>query len=354
MSKSILEKMIKNKDLSDKIYNPELEVERYLSTGVITLNLLHKGRVDKGIKYGCIEQISAHSSYGKTFIGLSILKNAQRAGMETIVIDTERSFDVTWAENVGIRTDDEHLIIFQSSNITKIKQFIALCLEGKTKKERMETFFLFDSWGNLVDDVTMTKAADGNSAMNMRLTQEKNILANYMKEQDATFYVVNGVYQNIGGFGEQLVVAGGSRIFFNSQSIVLAKGKRKEVDSAKNVIGAIITAEAHKGRDAVEKSTKLEYRIKHNGGLDIYYGLLPDALEYGCISKPKVGWLTRTFIEGDKNWRESEIYNKDFWSSVFQHTGFKDYLESKYAYEGKPLDISENDVDDVLYEGEES
>jgi recombination protein RecA len=342
-----------NKELFEKIKDSDY-VPEYLSSGVITMNLLHKGKVDRAVKIGCMEQISADSSFGKSFIACNILKNAQKHGMETIVIDTERAFSTKLAESVGVNIDEDHLLIVETANIGKITQALALISEGKTRTERRNIFVLVDSWGPLVDDVTMEKAADGNTTQNMRLPQEKNKLANYMNETDMTYYIVNGVYKNTGGFGDPYQVGGGGRLKFNSQSVVLATSKAKDKDSAGKVIGAIITCEAHKGRDAVEKSTKLKFRIKHDGGLDIYYGLLPDALDHGCVTKPKNGWFHRPeFDEEGKNWRESKMYCKDFWEDLLRKTDFKEFLESKYSYEDRVIDVSELDAADFFTDDEE-
>jgi recombination protein RecA len=311
------------------------------------MNLLHKGKVDKAVKIGCIEQISADSSFGKSFIACNILKNAQRHGMECVVIDTERAFNKDLAGSIGV--DLDKLPILQTANMHKITQALALMTEGKTRKERRNVFVLIDSWGTLVDEATMVKAADGNSTQNMRLPQEKNKLANYMNETDMTYYVVNGVYKNTGGFGDPYQIGGGGRLKFNSESIVLATSKAKEKDSSGKVIGAIITCESHKGRSAIEKSTKLQFRIKHDGGLDIYFGLLPDALLHGCITKPKNGWYHRPeFDEEGKNWRESKLYCKEFWEDLLRKTDFKEFLESKYSYEDREIDVAENDATDFF------
>lgn len=348
----IYKKLLKSKALSEYVITEKKSPE-FISTNVLTLNLLFSGRVRGGVAKGTMNMFSADSSLGKSFVGLSILKEAQKMGMECVVIDAEKSFDHDWADDIGINTDPKALPVIQASNIIDLKQIVSTIADGKTREERKNTFILFDSWGPLVTNVIMDKALSGKETKDMSLPGWKNELANVMRETDMTFFVINHVYDNTGGFGDPLKVPGGKRLYFNSQNIVLAVSKAKDKDGAGEIKGALITAMTQKGRDALEKS-KLKYRIKHDGGLDAWYGLLPDALDHGCVVKPKNGYYSRAHIEDDNKHRESQIYTADFWTSVFQNTDFELYLNSKYRYSGT-IDIAETSTLDLLGEqGEES
>jgi RecA/RadA recombinase len=349
---SIHDKFLKDKMLTEKVIDKNKTFD-YISTGVIVLNLLHSGKVRGGIRKGVIDQISADSSLGKSFIGLSILKNAQKMGMECIVLDTEKSFDYKWAENIGIKTDTKSLAVLQTSNITGLKKAIRICVDGKTRLERENTFVLFDSWGTLVSDVLIKKATDGSETKDMSLPVWKNELANHLKETDMTFYVVNHIYDNTGGFGDPLKVPGGKRIYFNSNSVVMCKGKSKD-KKGDEITGAIVKAFNHKGRGAIERVTNLSYRIKYDGGLDVFYGLLPDALEHGSVVKPKAGYYSRPHIKDDKPLPEKKIYTTDFWLTIFKDTDFESFLEHKYTFLDRKIDISDDDVIDMLSDGYES
>jgi RecA/RadA recombinase len=348
----IYKKLLKSKALSDYVITEKQQPE-YISTNVLSLNLLFSGRVRGGVAKGTMNMFSADSSLGKSFVGLSILKEAQKMGMDCVVIDAEKSFDHDWADDIGINTDPKVLPVIQVANIIDLKQVVSTIASGKTQAERKNTFILFDSWGPLVSNVILKKAAEGSETKDMSLPGWKNELANVMRETNMTFFVINHVYDNTGGFGDPLKVPGGKRLYFNSQNIVLATSKAKDKDGAGDIKGALITAMTQKGRDALEKA-KLKYRIKHDGGLDAWYGLLPDALEHGCVIKPKNGYYSRAHIEDDKKHRESQIYNADFWTSVFQNTDFELYLNSKYRYSGT-IDIAETSTLDLLGEqGSES
>ena len=103
---------------------------------------------------------------------------------------------------------------------------------------------------------------------------------------------------------------------------------------------------AHKGRTVKEK-VKLKFRIKHEGGLDPFYGLLDDAEEGGYVVKPKAGRYSRPCVPEDKGWKENELYCSEFWVPIFKETDFADYLKSKYTYQNKESD--EKEVDDFTF-----
>jgi len=265
--------------------------------------------------------------------------------MECVVIDSEKAFDYEWAESIGI--DTTKLTVVQLSNIVDIKQFVAEMSDGYDRDQRENIFCLLDSWGTLVSHVILKKAIEGNEAKDMSLPLMKNELANIMKESDITFYVINHVYDNTGGFGDPLKIPGGKRLYFNCDSVVLGQSRAKDKESSGDISGAIITAVAHKGRKAID-TKKLKYRIKHEGGLDIWYGLLPDALEHGSVIIPSKGYYSRPCVENDKKWREKQIYNKDFWMTIFKNTDFEKFLEEKYSFKNRKLDISEEDINDIF------
>ena len=200
---------------------------------------------------------------------------------------------------------------------------------------------MVDSFGPLVSSKTVNDALEGKDVKDMTLTQKKNELANLLLMTQSTVFVVNHVITNIGGMGDPLSIPGGNKIIFNSSSIVLGRSKAKDkTGSGKDEVidGYIISAVNHKARGAVENS-KLKYRIKVSGGLDVFYGILPDALEGGFVEQPSVGWYSRPGVAGDKKWREKELYTSEFWGPLFAHNGFGEYLTEKYTHSGD-LDIA--------------
>jgi len=356
MAKSIYDIIQKDKGIKDRnalgsyLIDHDLPTE-FISTNVIALNLLFSGRVNGGIPKGKISMISAPSMLGKSFVGMSIAKSAQKKGMNVVIIDTERAFSFKLAKGLGIDTSKEKLVVLQENSIEEVKSIIMTICDNLTVEERRNTLFLMDSWGTLVTSKTIKDALTGNDVSDMTESKKKNALANIILNTQATFFVINHVYDNTGGFGDPLKIPGGRRIVFNSDAIVLGMSRAKDKDKKKEISGHIISATTFKSRTSKEHS-KLKFRIKNSGGLDVFYGILDDAIEHGVVEKTKKGNSTafvRTHIEGDEPVLETEIYNSAFWKPVFKDTDFKDYLEKKYTFESK-FDITEaeEEMDEVM------
>lgn len=340
---SVHKKLQGSKNFKDKVFTENMSDNiETISTGVISLNLLHSGRVKGGIQKGAMNMISADSSLGKSFIGLSTLKNAQDEGMECIVVDSEKSFDYDWAKSIGIDCSAGKLTVIRESMTIELEKLFSELSEGKTLAEKQNTFILLDSWGTLVTHVILKKASEGSDKADMSEAKWKNKLSNIMKYTDMTFYVVNHVYDNTGGFGDPTCIPGGKRLYFNSETVVLGASKRKDKKGT-DITGAIVGAICRKGRKSIE-NLKLEYRIKHDGGLDPWFGILPLALEGEYVVKPTNGYYSRPCVKDDKKWRESELYCADFWIPIFKETDLVEFMEKQCAFRGREIEVSKGDV----------
>ena len=352
--KSIIDIVMKDKEtkdspaLSSYLFSEDEKVD-FLSTNILILNLLYSGKVNGGIPLGRMSMISAPTMLGKSFIGYGLVKNAQKKGMQVCIIDTERAFNFNFALSLGIDIDPKQLVVLQENSIEEVMGIITTISDGIPKDERKNIFFLIDSWGSLVTSRTMENALTGNDKADMTMAQKKNTLANIMLNTRATYFVINHTYTNTGGMGDPLKIPGGSKILYNCDSVVLGRSRAKEKKNASDptITGNIIIAETHKSRFSREKS-KLKYRIKVNGGLDIFYGILDDALEFGVVEKPKMGKYSRPCVEKDKEWTEKKLYCSEFWLPVFKETNFKQMLEEKYTYKNE-LDIvlDEETLDEI-------
>jgi hypothetical protein len=70
--------------------------------------------------------------------------------------------------------------------------------------------------------------------------------------------------------------------------------------------------------------------VSFDRGISKWSGLLDLALEFGIVTKPKLGWYTRPGIEGDKNWRIKDTDCKEFWIPILTKTDFKDQVKDHF------------------------
>lgn len=348
--KSIFDIVNKNNKIKDMMSECYLDLQKetkpeFIPSHSIPINLLFSGRYDGGIPIGKMSMISSPSMLGKSLIGLSFVCEAQKKGMQVIIIDTERAFNSQTAELMGIDTNYDKLFVFQENSIEKIITFILNIFDGMTRKERQNTLCVMDSWGTLITSKTIEDGLVGKDVMDMTDPKKKNKLANIILNTKATWFIINHVYDNIGGFGEMLSIPGGRKIMFNCDSVVLAMSRSKDNKNAdKKLFGHIVTAKTYKSRYSKEQS-KLQFKIKHTDGIDKFYGILPDAIEGGYILEGKVGkykGYCRAIIQDDKPKKENDIYNDEFWSPIFEKTDFKEYLENKYTFNIETDILKEN------------
>lgn len=335
---SLIGKLSSNKKLQEYIYKDEETPKDFINTGCLTINVLFSGKLDGGIPVGKVNQIAAPSSLGKSFVGMKVVNNAQKKGMEVVYVDTEFAFDYAFADNIGI--DKNKILVIQDNQIESVQASIMQIAETLTKEERKKLLVVLDSWGGLVTSKTVEDATSGKDVSDMTVSKKKNSLARLLTGLGVTIFVINQVYDNIGSMFDPLSIAGGRGIYFASSSIVLGTSKAKEKQSDGEITGAIVTAQTKKSRFAKENS-KLKYLISYDGGISPFYGILEDALEGGYVDKPSVGWYTRPCVPDDKKWREKDIYTKEFWGPVIANTDIKEYFERKYTFEHSTI-VDEN------------
>lgn len=357
-NKKLLNKLKKDKDLAKIEVNENDLIDTYINLNVVSLNLVFSGKIDGGLAKGKMSAIAADSQLGKSMIGYNLLQAAYRGGMTCIVIDTERAFNVDVVKQLGIDLDD--IIVYRTSDIPKVKEIFAQTVDGLTRDEAKEVFVLLDSWGGLVPLQIMEKAAKGVGTADMGTTARfKNELANIINACGLSTWVINHVSASMAAFGEPLDVPGGRRLFFLAESIGLCTSAAKYKDANGNILGKVITIGVKKGRGSKE-FLKTKYLIRHDGGLDPFFGLLDEALESGCVFKPKPGFYARIDYdvnketgEVEKMWKESELYCGKFWVPLYRDENFKTYIEKHFSFDNSKLIAAQHNVMDMINGKEE-
>lgn len=336
-----------NEKFSEMILDEEIATD-FISTGVVSLNLLFGGGFDRGIPRGKLSMFSAPSSLGKSLVALSTIRNFQKKVPNgfVILVDTEFAFEPSLGKKFNLDMDDKKFICIQETSIEDINHVLSSTLEGLTTQELLDVFIVIDSWGGFTSTKMIKDATEGNDIKDMTLTVKKNNLAILLNQYKCTRLVINHTYANIGGYGEKMSIPGGTKLFYLSQSVVMGNSKAndKETASATESSGAIITCICRKSRYGREKSN-LKFRINYDTGLDLFFGLLDDALEGGFVLKPKAGSYTRAHIKDDTPVKENKIYTSDFWVPIFRDTDFKEYLSNRYSFVNSEFEVANTDID---------
>lgn len=347
MASKLIASLKKSKALAELVAS-DLVKDEFISTNCISVNLLLSGKIKGGIKKGKISQICADSGWGKSMIGLNVLKAAQQQGFDCIVIDTEKAFNRELAKSLGVNVDD--IVVFESSLVPELKQIVANINDGLTRDEQRNVFILLDSWGPIVEQQVLDKAAEASTAVNMSGAKFKNELATVLSAYANTVLVLNHVYATLQQYGDAFAIPGGKKLYFLSDAIMMASSAAKAKDKDGAIYGKIITASVKKGR-AAKEFAKTKFLIEHSGGINPYFGLLDDAVAAGVVFKPKPGRYSRTDFDVNKEtgevtrqWKEDELYCAKFWIPLYKDEKFNKYVEQKFAFEDEELIAATQDV----------
>lgn len=121
---------------------------------------------------------------------------------------------------------------------------------------------------------------------------------------------------------------------------IITKAQEKE---GTEISGYKFTINIEKSRFVKEKA-KFPFVVTYKKGIDRYSGLLELGMESGFVIKPKVGWYQKIDPETgeilEKNYREKDTHNLDFWRDILMSQAFRDFCTHKYKL-GETVEIDD-------------
>lgn len=142
-----------------------------------------------------------------------------------------------------------------------------------------------------------------------------------------------------------------------SADCVFIIGRQQEKEGS-DLVGYNFVINIEKSRHTKEKS-KIAVTVKHDGGLDIYSGLLDIALETGHVIKPSNGWYQRVFdgVAEEHKWRAKDTSTKEFWDAlIYDDPSFDEAIGKIYKvanadlFSKDPEEMSEEELFDAIEE----
>lgn len=148
-------------------------IKDYISTGNYILNAAMTGSLFKGVPAGRVLTLAGEPGTGKTFLALSICREAQKKGYTPIYLDSEGSIDIDFVARIGC--DPDNFLIKQVGLVSEISTFVAnLCANEKSlpANQRHKIILVIDSLGNLTSDKELQTTLDGGGAKDMTRNQQ--------------------------------------------------------------------------------------------------------------------------------------------------------------------------------------
>ena len=344
---SLLEKLRKNTTIKDTsvLSNSKFFTKKdMVPTSIPVINVALSGRLDGGLTPG-LTMWAGPSKHFKTAFSLLMAKAYLDKYEDGVILfyDSEFGTPQSYFDSFGISTD--RVVHTPITDVEQLKFDVMQQLQGIERGERV--MIVIDSIGNLASKKEVEDALDGKSVADMsRAKQMKSLfrmITPHLTIKDIPMVVVNHNYKEIGLYPKD-IVGGGTGSYYSADNIFIL-GRQQEKDGTE-VTGYNFIINVEKSRYVKEKS-KIPVSVSFDGGISKWSGLLDLALESGHVIKPKVGWYQKAGEE--KNYREKDTENKDFWMPILMDKTFYDFVKNKYSI-GQVDMVKSDDLDKALEE----
>jgi RecA/RadA recombinase len=344
---SILDKIKKNSTIKDSAI---LSASKFFTkkdmvpTTIPIINVALSGRLDGGLTPG-LTMWAGPSKHFKTAFSLLMARAYMDKYEDAALLfyDSEFGTPQSYFETFGI--DMDRVLHTPITDIEQLKFDIMQQMQNVERGDRL--IIVIDSIGNLASKKEVEDALEQKSAADMtRAKQLKSLfrmVTPHLTLKDIPMVVVNHTYKEIGMFPKD-IVGGGTGSYYSADNIFIL-GRQQEKDGTE-LTGYNFIINVEKSRYVKEKS-KIPVSVSFDGGISKFSGLLDLALESGHVTKPKAGWYQKAGEE--KNYREKDTDNKDFWMSILLDKSFYEFVKTKYSI-GVGNMIASDDLDKALEE----
>lgn len=252
------------------------KIDEWIPTGYYILNAAFSGSIFGGIPNRRSIAFAGEQGSGKTFLALSIARNAQlmKDPYDIIIFDSEGSIDTEFVKKLGV--DISRVRVQLVSTIEEFnhiaaqinKSFEETIAQGEKPPKIM---IILDSLGNLSTTKEMEDSTEGVNKRDMTKQQgiRKMFRVNGTKfaKHGIPFIVNNHVYAAIGSFFGGNEISGGGGLKYNASIIMELylskfdddeseeKAKKKNVDAIKT--GVVVNVKPTKQRFAKPIRTKI-------------------------------------------------------------------------------------------------
>lgn len=309
------------------------EFTGYIDSGSYILNAAVSGTLFGGIPNNKAIVFAGDPATGKTFFALGIVKAFLESNPNARVFyfDTESSVTNDMLEARGI--DLKRLVKSEPETLEKFRNMAVKLLDNYAKIDKADRFPLMIVLDSLSQLPSAKEVADVTEEKDTRDMTKPGVIKGTFRmlrlkaaKVAVPMIITNHTYASIGAYVPTKVVAGGSGAQYAADTIVmLSKKQDKQGDE---IVGNIIHLHMKKSRLSRE-NTKVDTRIRFDGGLDRYYGLLDLAMEAGMVKKVSTRY---EFPDGSKVF-ESKVYKtpEQYFTPAFL-TELDEYVKTQFTY----------------------
>lgn len=247
-----------------------------IPTGLFVDKLSGVGGIPKGV----ITEIFGDESIGKSSLCLQAIAAAQQQGLKCLFADVEWSYDIRYAESLGV--DNEKLGLLRERFAEDVLDEIEKAAEsGKWD------LIVLDSIGGILPRAEAEKAAGektigGQAGLIARFCRK---MAPLLKIQNVALVVINHSFVDI--MTGKVMTSGGKKLSYHKSLSIRFKMKygANIIKQGDRKVGKIVIGEVKKNKLAATEGMELEGQLIFGTGFSAVADLLGDAIDKRVIEK---------------------------------------------------------------------
>lgn len=264
------------------------KIDEWIPTGSYILNACISGSLFGGIPNKRSITLAGEPGTGKSFIALSVVRQAQSMGYTPIYCDSEGAIDIETVKRIGC--DAKNFVIKPVTTIEEFSNFTANLVKSiEAVKEKGQTppkvMVVLDSLGNLSSTKEKEDIIDDKNVRDMGKQQKIRamfrVIGNDFSKLGIPFIICSHVYAKVGSYIPGNEVSGGGGIKFNSSVILMlstskledkeSEEKAKKTNAEVTKVGVLVTIKPIKQRFA--RPIKVQMQIPFFKKPNPYVGL---------------------------------------------------------------------------------
>jgi RecA/RadA recombinase len=350
---SLLDKIKKNSTVKE---TSVLETSKFfvdkeiISTSVPIFNVALSGSLDGGFSSSICVLSGASRSF-KTSFALLMAKAYLDKYRDSVLLfyDSEFGSPQKYFKSFGI--DLKRVIHTPVATLEELRHDIMQQFANIERGDRV--MILIDSISNLP---SISEAENAEAGKNTADLQRNKVLKSIFRlitpqftRKDIPGVVIAHSYQTMEMFSKTVVSMGTGGMYAADTVLVVTRSQEKD---GTDLAGYNFNITIEKSRTVKERK-KIAITVLFEEGISKYSGLLDLALQSGHVIKPKQGWYqkinpnTGEIIE--KNYRQKDTNNKEFWDDILSSESFKKFIEDEFK-------LAQNDMikDETILESGET
>jgi len=304
-----------------------------IPTNIPIINTALSGSVTGGLTSGLTFLAGASKNF-KSLLGLLMVKAYQSKYPDGIILFYDSEFGITPEYATSLKLDTDRILHIPIPHVEALKFDLSKRLEAIDRKDRVMIFI--DSVGNLASKKEVEDALNEKAVADMSrakaLKSLWRIATPYFTTRDIPCVVVNHTYKEIGLFPKDIMSGGTGGMYSANQVFFISKAQEKD---GNDLAGWNFTITIEKSRFVRDKS-KFSFLVTWDKGIHKWSGLKDLAMEFGYVTKPKVGWyqvmdpLTGESFS-DKLMREKDLMeSNEIWEHLLEETDFPNQIRARY------------------------